>query len=114
MSIAINTVTYGGRLTRDPESRAAGEATVCRFALAINRRWRDKSGEQREDTVYIDAEAWNAQANIVQEYVKKGDQLIIEGRTIQDDYQDAQGNPRRRYAVRCTAVHLMPREERTP
>lgn len=109
MSIAINKCTYGGRLTRDPEIRSiTGDRQVASFSLAINRRWTDSAGNRREATTYIDAEAWGQLATTLQRYVKKGDQLIIEGRTDVDDYESADGIKRRRSKCTCTAIHLLP------
>ncbi|MFI5361667.1 MAG: single-stranded DNA-binding protein [Elusimicrobiota bacterium] len=77
-----NTVLLTGRLTRDAELKytAAGVA-MCRFSLAVNRRFKDpKSGEWKDDTSYVDISVWREAAERCGKVLKKGSPVHIEGR----------------------------------
>ena len=67
-----NRVILAGNLTRDPQVRFfANERAVCDFGLAINRRWRS-DGENKEETTFVDVEAWGRTAELVGQYLTKG------------------------------------------
>lgn len=108
MSFTINSVTIGGNLTRDPEVRQAGEATVCSFALACNRRYRDREGQLQEDVSFIDVECWGRSAEIVGQYLTKGSPLAVTGELRQDRWEDKDGGKRSKLKVVCRSVHLVP------
>ena len=77
----LNKVFVIGNLTRDPELRytPAGMA-VTNLRLAINTRFKDKRGEAKQDVCFITAVAWDKQAEVCNQYLKKGSPLFIEGR----------------------------------
>ncbi len=85
MSKSINKVILVGYVGQDPETAILRDnLRVANFSLATNRQWKDKSGQQREETDWHRCKVWNELADIVQERVKKGDQLYIEGRLKYD------------------------------
>lgn len=108
MSFTINTVTLGGNLTRDPELRQAGESQVCSFALAVNRKYRDRSGELQEDVTFVDVECWGRSGEIVGQYLSKGAPLAVTGEIRQDRWEDKDGNKRSKLKVVARSVHLVP------
>ena len=77
-----NTVLLTGRLTRDAELKyTAGGVAMCRFSLAVNRRFKDpKSGEWKDDTSYVDISTWREAAERCGKVLKKGSPVHIEGR----------------------------------
>ena len=77
----FNKVYLMGNLTRDPELRYTpkGQATA-KLALAVNRKWRTESGEEREEVTFVDIDAWGKQAEAISQYCKKGRPLFVEGR----------------------------------
>ena len=78
--------------SRDPEIRHVGNNTaVCNFGLAINRRFRDSSGEQKDDTTFVDIEAWGRTAEICGQYLQKGRNVFIEGSLKLDQWEDKEG-----------------------
>lgn len=78
-----------GRLTRDPEIRCTTDGTpLCQFTLAVSRVWRDDSGENREETCFVDIEAWGKRGETVGKYLAKGRPLLVEGRLRQDKWED--------------------------
>lgn len=96
----LNRVMLMGNLTRDPELRYTPNNTaVANIGLAVNRRWRNQQGEQQEETTYVDCEAWSRQAEVMNEYMRKGKPIYIEGRLRLDQWQDKDGNNRSRLKV---------------
>ncbi|MBM4109299.1 MAG: single-stranded DNA-binding protein [Phycisphaerae bacterium] len=85
----FNKVILMGNLTRDPELRhTSGNQAVANLGLAVNRRWRSAEGEQREETTFIDCEAWGKTAETLAKYLKKGRPVFIEGRLKLDQWED--------------------------
>lgn len=96
----LNKVMLMGNLTRDPELRYTQNNTaVCQIGLAINRKWKDASGADKEEVVFIDCEAWGRTAEVLNQYVRKGDPIFIEGRLKLDQWQDKEGNNRSKLKV---------------
>jgi len=70
----FNTITAAGHLVKDPETREVGDKKVCKMRLCISgNRVQDK------EKLFIDVEFWNRQAEIAQEYLKKGRSIIVQG-----------------------------------
>lgn len=85
-----------GNVTRDPEMRStAGGSQVCSFAIAVNRTFRDSSGNQQDQVSYIDCVAWGKSAEIITQYVKKGSALLVSGRLEQRSWEDKNTGQRR-------------------
>ena len=78
-----------GHLTRDPELRVTPKGnSIATFGLAVNRTYRDESGASRDETTFVDIEAWGKQAELVAKYLAKGAPAMIEGRLKLDEWQD--------------------------
>lgn len=78
-----------GNLTRDVEMRVLPKGTpVGQFAMAINRKFKTESGEQREEVLFVDCEAWGKTAETLAKYVGKGAPLYVEGRLRLDQWED--------------------------
>ena len=85
---SLNKVFLMGNLTRDPELRYTPKgAAVAQFAIAVNRRF-SVEGEQREEVTYVDIVAWAKTAEVINEYLKKGSPIFIEGRLKLDQWDD--------------------------
>lgn len=96
----LNKVMLMGNLTRDPELRYLPSNTaVANLGLAINRRWRNQQGEQQEETSFIDCEAFGRQAEVLNQYLRKGRPVFIEGRLKLDQWQDREGQNRSKLKV---------------
>lgn len=77
----FNKVMLMGNLTRDPELRYTPQGTaVVKLGMAVNRRWKSKAGEQKEEVCYVNIEAWDKQAELCNQYLHKGSSLFVEGR----------------------------------
>lgn len=106
----LNRVTLIGHLTRDPEMRyTASGAAVCNFTLALNRKWTNReTGEKREEVCFIDCTAWTKVGEIVSQYVKKGEPLLVEGHLRQDKWVDKEtGGNRQKIGVTVENVQLL-------
>ena len=97
----LNVVHLMGNLTRDPETRVTPKGTaICQFGLAINREWKDESGQKREETTFIDCEAWGRQGETIGKYCAKGRPLFVAGRLKTDQWEDkATGQKRSKLKV---------------
>jgi len=83
----LNKVFLIGNLTRDPELRVTPKGTsICQFGLAVNRQYKDESGATRDETAFIDIEAWGKQGDLVAKYLQKGSPAFIEGRLRFDSW----------------------------
>jgi single-strand DNA-binding protein len=83
-----NKVLLMGNLTRDIELRhTAGNQAVAKFGLAVNRRFRGADGEQREETTFVDCDAWGKTAETMSRYLSKGKPVFIEGRLRLDQWE---------------------------
>ena len=76
-----NLVILIGRVTRDPELKTlAGGTTTVNISIATNETWKDKNtGEKKEETQFHDCTAWGKQAEVIAQYVVKGQELFIQG-----------------------------------
>jgi single-strand DNA-binding protein len=85
----LNRVQLIGRLGKDPESKFTPTGKkVCHFSLAVSNRWKDKNGETKEATEWVNIEAWGRLGEVCQEYLKKGSLVFVEGRLKTDKYED--------------------------
>lgn len=85
----LNKVMLIGNLTRDPELRVTPKGTaICTFSLAVNRKFRDESGADREEVTYVDIEAWGKAGENISKYCTKGRPLFVEGRLRLDQWED--------------------------
>lgn len=78
-----------GNLTRDPELRTTPNgSSVCSFSVAVNRVFRDSSGNQQEDVSFIDCSAWGKLGEMINQYAKKGTGVLVSGRLDQRSWED--------------------------
>ena len=85
----LNKVMLIGNLPRDPELRVTPKGTaICQFSLAVNRKFRDEAGADREEVTYVDIEAWGKSGENIAKYCTKGRPLFVEGRLRLDQWED--------------------------
>ncbi|RKU26878.1 single-stranded DNA-binding protein [Candidatus Poribacteria bacterium] len=106
---SFNKVILMGNLTRDPEMKYLPSGTaVTNFAIAMSDRYTDRqTGEQKENVCFVDLEAWDRQAEIVNEYLSKGSPVFIEGSLRYDSWEAEDGTKRSRLKVRVFRVQLI-------
>lgn len=97
MAGSYNKVLLMGNLTRDIETRTISPTgtTVANVGLAVNRRYRTKDGENREETTFVDCEAFGRTAEVMAQYLSKGRAVFIEGRLKLDQWEDKQSGQNR-------------------
>lgn len=97
----LNKVMLMGNLTRDPELRYTPNNTaVANLGMAINRKWFNKqTNENQEETTFVDLEAWGRTAEVLNQYLKKGRPLYVEGRLKLDQWQDKDGGNRSKLKI---------------
>ena len=94
MSRSLNKVMLIGNVGSEPEIRAtSGGARVAKLSLATNRSWSDRSGQQQEKTEWHRLTFFGRLVDIVEQYVKKGDRLYVEGR-IEYSQTEGEGGPK--------------------
>lgn len=92
----LNSVHLIGNVIRDPEIKFTPKGTaIAAFGIAINRSYKTESGEKREETTFIDLEAYARLAEIIGEYCKKGRPIFVEGRLKMDQWEDKQTGQKR-------------------
>ena len=92
----LNKVFIIGNLTRDPELRVTPKGTaICQFGIAVNRQFKDESGATRDETTFVDVEAWGKQGELVSKYLTKGSLAMVEGRLKLDQWEDKQSGQKR-------------------
>lgn len=85
----LNKAIIVGNLTRDPELRSLPSgATVTTMAIATNRVWKDKEGNKKEDTQYHNIVVFGKQAETSAQYLKKGQNVLVEGRIQMRNWDD--------------------------
>jgi single-strand DNA-binding protein len=105
----FNKVILAGNLTRDPEVRYTPKGmAIAKFGLAINRTWKNESGETKEEVTFVDIDAFGRQAEVISQYLKKGRPILVEGRLKLDQWDDKQtGQKRSRLGVVLEAFQFL-------
>jgi single-strand DNA-binding protein len=107
MAKSINMVTLMGNLTRDPELRQTPNGqSVCSFSLALNRSYKDASGEWKELTDYVNIIAWAALGERVSQYLAKGRRCLVVGR-LQSSSWEQDGQKRSKIEVVANDVTFL-------
>ena len=105
---SFNKVILMGNLTRDPELRQTPTgAKVAELRLAVSETWRDKSGQSKEVTCFVDVVVWEKLAELCQQYLAKGRPVLVEGRLQMDEWKNQQGEARSKLRVRADAVKFV-------
>ena len=105
---SVNKVILIGNLGRDPEVRylPSGDA-VANFSIATTEKWKDKSGEQQEQTEWHRISFFGRQAEICGEYLKKGSSVYVEGRLQTRKWTDKEGKERTTTEVRGDRMQML-------
>lgn len=93
---SFNRIILVGNLTRDPAVKYLSNQTpVTEFGLAVNHKYRTKTGEEREEVLFIDCTCFGKGGEVINQYCKKGRPLLVEGRLKFDTWEDKQGGGKR-------------------
>ena len=92
MAFESNFITFIGNLTDDPDLRfTGGGAAVATLRVASNRRYTDRSGNQQEETTYLNVNCWRDLAENAAESLHKGDRVVVIGRVRVRSYENREG-----------------------
>ncbi len=107
-----NRVILMGNMTRDPQLKYLPNNTaVCEFGMAINRTWRDRDGNQREEVCFVDVAAFARQGEVINQYLSKGRPILVEGRLKYDTWTGQDGQKRSKHSVVVDSFQFVgPRE----
>lgn len=96
----FNKVFLMGNLTRDPQlTYLPSQTPVVDFGLAVNRRWTDKDGQQKESVCFVDCRAFGRSAENINKYLTKGRPVFVEGRLDFDQWTAQDGTKRSKHRV---------------
>ena len=113
MPVYINKVFLAGNLTKDPEMRYMPSGTpVTTFRLAVNRRFRNKNGEEVDEACFIDVVVYGKTAEVCNEYLSKGRNVLVEGRLRFETWETDAGRRSRHVVVADSVKFLGGREEK--
>ena len=119
--MSLNKVMLIGNVGKDPEIRylegnnpAGGNTKVAQFTLATTERFRDRSGELRENTEWHNIVAWRNNADVAEKYIRRGTQLYIEGRIRTRSWTDQTGNKRFTTEVAVDSLQLLGKRNDNP
>lgn len=106
--MSVNKVILVGRLGRDPETRfTGGGQAVANFSVATDETFKDKNGERQKRTEWHKIVVWGKQAEIAQQYLKKGSLIFIEGRIQSREWQDKEGQKRTSFEIVATNFRML-------
>ncbi len=108
MSASLNKVILIGNLTADPELRYTPNGTArVRFSIAVNRQYKDASGQLQEETTFVPIVAWGTQAENCANYLSKGRSVAVEGRLRIDTFENADGERKKVVEVVAQNVQFL-------
>lgn len=91
-----NKTQFGGRLTRDPQLKfLPNQTAVCDFSIASNRKFKARDGQMREDVTYLECVAWGKTAELINQYMSKGREILVGGYLKTESWEDKQGGGKR-------------------
>lgn len=97
---SYNRVVLVGNLTRDPQLSYTPQNTpMCKFGMAINRKWRDRDGNSQEDVCFVDCTHFGRGAEVFNQYMSKGGQVLVEGRLQFQQWTSPEGQKRSKHEV---------------
>jgi single-strand DNA-binding protein len=106
--MSVNKVILVGRLGRDPETRyTGGGQAVANFSVATDETYKDRNGERQKRTEWHKIVVWGKQAEIAQQYLKKGSLIFIEGRIQSREWQDKEGQKRTSFEIVATNFRML-------
>lgn len=106
----INKVILIGRLSRNPEIRYLPSGTqITSFTIAVNRSYKDKSGNWQEESYFFDVETYGNVAERLGSSVNKGDQILLEGSLRQDKWETPTGEKRSKVKIVADRVSVISR-----
>ena len=105
--VSLNRVLLIGNLTKDPDLRYTPSGTpVANLRLAVNSVYKDQAGQKKEEVCFVTIVVWSKQAELCNQYLKKGRSVFIEGRLLYRSWE-AEGKTRSTMEVRADRVQFL-------
>ena len=105
---SFNRVILAGNLTRDPQlSYTPSNTAVCEFGMAMNRKWRDRDGNQKDEVCFVDLSAYGRTAETINQYMKKGSPILVEGRLRYRQWTNKEGQNRSKLDVHVDSFSFL-------
>lgn len=103
--ISLNKIFISGRLTQDPEIREVGQnkTKLAKFGIAFNRKFGTVRGQKKE-SLFVDIQVWDKQAEFIQRYMHKGDTCVVEGELVMEQWRSKMGEFKSRLAIKAERV----------
>jgi single-strand DNA-binding protein len=97
---SFNKIILIGNLTRDPQlSYTPNNTAICKFGIATNSKWKDREGNPREETCFVDCTVFGKAAETFNQYMAKGRSVLVEGRLKLDQWTTPEGDKRSKHEV---------------
>jgi len=88
----LNQCSFIGNLGADPEIRSMQNGDkVANFRIAVTEKWKDKDGNQKESTEWVSVVVWGGLTRVVEQYLRKGSKVYIQGKMKTRKWQDQSG-----------------------
>lgn len=108
MSASLNRIILIGNLTGDPEERFTPSGTArTRFSIAVNRQYKNSSGQMQEETTFVPIVTWGSLAENCAQYLTKGRSVAVEGRLRIDSFENAEGERKKVVEVVASTVQFL-------
>lgn len=92
----MNVVMLSGNLTRDPEIRYTPKGQpVCEATVAVSKRWKTESGEEREKTAFVGLVIWGKRGEAFAQWHRKGSRALVRGELVQETWDDKETGKKR-------------------
>jgi single-strand DNA-binding protein len=105
--LELNKIMLIGNLTRDPELSYLPTGTaLAKIGLAVNRSWKDKSGQWQRETSFFDVDAWSQSAEFAAKYLKKGSRIFVEGTLRQHSWESQDGSKRSQVRINVERIQF--------
>ena len=105
---SLNKVLLIGNLTKDPELRYTPSGVpVANLRLAVNRKYKDKMGEWKDEVCFLTVITWDKQAELCNQYLHKGRPVFVEGRLQSRSWETNDGQKRSTIEVRAERVQFL-------
>jgi single-strand DNA-binding protein len=103
----VNNVVLAGHLTRDPELKTFENGSVCNFTVAVNNKYKSRTGELKEDVAFIACVCWGALAEVVNKNLSKGSPIFVEGKIKTESWEDSTGKKQHKTRVSVANVQFL-------
>jgi len=118
MAASLNKVILIGNLASEPELKyTSGGTARTKFRVAVNRQFKDSSGQLQEETAFVPIVTWGSQAENCAQYLSKGRSVAVDGRLRIYSFNDEEGKEVRWFEVVASSVQFLggpPRQSDTP